>query len=339
MSDAVTFVGEAAVVTFSKDAGFTFQLFGGMAGEDGDDGADGTDGTQFRDGHGVPSDTLGVDGDYYLDVDTLRLYQRVGGSYAFKCVLGGDSGSGLPDPSALPDGTTMMVRSHVWVPDRIHQADIVLDFSIASFAKTAPNGGLLVYERGDLVTGLAAVAAYISGPPGSVLVENIPGGSVDGARDVTPGAWAITPPAYTAASMAGSFKRYGADLGADPTQTVRLTADGKILQWVVTWMNKSFWGVGAAGLNAAGIAALASSQLKSTRALTVSLSPANEKVYFTWPALLGDVVQILLDGLNATADFTKRQVTIVNAAGVSTTQNVLESNNLLTGTALPFAVT
>lgn len=32
-------------------------------------------------GSGAPSDTLGSDGDFYMDVDTLDIYQKVGGTW------------------------------------------------------------------------------------------------------------------------------------------------------------------------------------------------------------------------------------------------------------------
>lgn len=38
--------------------------------------------SSFRTGSGVPSNTLGVNGDYYVDIDTLVLYQKNTGTYA-----------------------------------------------------------------------------------------------------------------------------------------------------------------------------------------------------------------------------------------------------------------
>lgn len=42
----------------------------------GQTGAPGKDGTSFHTGNGVPSDSLGRDGDSYLDLDTWDFYTK-----------------------------------------------------------------------------------------------------------------------------------------------------------------------------------------------------------------------------------------------------------------------
>lgn len=53
----------------------------GVAGTNGSPGADGEDGTTWHDGSGVPDDSLGVDGDYYLDVVTGDVYLKELGTW------------------------------------------------------------------------------------------------------------------------------------------------------------------------------------------------------------------------------------------------------------------
>ena len=72
----------------------------GPAGPSGPAGAPGEPGSVWRNGSGVPSDTLGIDGDFYLDVITGDVYRRASGSYAIVANLTGPPGAaGAPGPS------------------------------------------------------------------------------------------------------------------------------------------------------------------------------------------------------------------------------------------------
>lgn len=50
------------------------------------------DGSQWRDGSGAPSNSLGGDGDYYLDNDTGDYYKKSGGAYSLRGNLTGPQG-------------------------------------------------------------------------------------------------------------------------------------------------------------------------------------------------------------------------------------------------------
>ena len=54
----------------------------GAQGPTGPTGAAGSPGSVWYNGSGVPLDTLGVDGDYYLRNTTGDVYQKVGGTWA-----------------------------------------------------------------------------------------------------------------------------------------------------------------------------------------------------------------------------------------------------------------
>lgn len=53
----------------------------GPAGATGAQGNPGANGSTILNGHGAPANTLGNDGDYYIDVDTANMYQKVAGSW------------------------------------------------------------------------------------------------------------------------------------------------------------------------------------------------------------------------------------------------------------------
>jgi hypothetical protein len=65
----------------------------GADGADGADGTNGTDGSVWRDGTGVPSDALGVNGDYYLDDATGNVYLRAAGTYSVVASIKGADGA------------------------------------------------------------------------------------------------------------------------------------------------------------------------------------------------------------------------------------------------------
>ena len=44
-------------------------------------------GSAWRKGTGAPSDSIGVDGDWYIDSLTANAYERVAGTYVYQCCL------------------------------------------------------------------------------------------------------------------------------------------------------------------------------------------------------------------------------------------------------------
>ena len=64
----------------------------GENGQDGQNGVDGKDGTSVRTGNGTPSNTLGQDGDSYIDLDTWDYYVKENGSWVLKGNIKGQDG-------------------------------------------------------------------------------------------------------------------------------------------------------------------------------------------------------------------------------------------------------
>lgn len=73
-------------------------------------GGAGTPGSQIRNGSGVPSNSLGIDGDYYIDTDTGFLYVRAAGAYSVSVNMQGAGGGGA-------DGAASPVIVGVGAPD------------------------------------------------------------------------------------------------------------------------------------------------------------------------------------------------------------------------------
>jgi hypothetical protein len=121
----------------------------GAAGPAGSAGAAGAPGSILRNGNGAPSNSLGIDGDYYLDDVMGDVYHKVSGSYSVVANVKGPqgaSGSGAP-------GST-------WRNGRVHRANglgIDGDF----YLDTATGN---VHTK---ASGAYSVTANIKGPTGA----------------------------------------------------------------------------------------------------------------------------------------------------------------------------
>ena len=86
-----------------------------VEGQDGADGADGVDGSVWYNGSGEPSDTLGKDGDYYLDNDNGDVYLKSGGTWSQVTNIEGPPGTdGDPGPQGPPGPAGGAILSAYW---------------------------------------------------------------------------------------------------------------------------------------------------------------------------------------------------------------------------------
>lgn len=221
----------------------------------------------------------------------------------------------------------------------LNQDEIGPGFSIASFTKATPNPGTVLYRRGSTLTSITVSVTYVAGPPTVGTLANILAGSVGGG-DVNPTAWTFSSP-FATGTQPTNVKRDGTDLGADPTWTIQLNATGTaaaVATVVITWTRDVYFGVGVAGLNTeAAIKGLASNALATGRTRTITVSPANQKVYYAFPKAYG-VATFTLNGFPAAFN-TAFELGLTNVNGLTSTYYVYESTNLLTGTSLAFGVT
>jgi len=74
----------------------------GTPGAVGAAGQNGANGATWRDGAGVPSNSLGLDGDYYLNTTTGDVYKKASGSYSVVGNLRGPTGATGPSGSSGP---------------------------------------------------------------------------------------------------------------------------------------------------------------------------------------------------------------------------------------------
>jgi len=75
----------------------------GIDGPTGPTGATGTAGSVWRDGAGVPSDALGINGDYYLNNTNGDVYLKAAGAYTVETNIQGPSGAGDAQVTATAD--------------------------------------------------------------------------------------------------------------------------------------------------------------------------------------------------------------------------------------------
>lgn len=106
----------------------------GADGQDGVDGEPGAPGSVWRNGSGAPSNGLGINGDYYLDVTNGNVYEKAAGTYTLQTNIKGatgaqgpqgETGAGLSikgelaDPSELPGvgdpGDGYLISGDLWV--------------------------------------------------------------------------------------------------------------------------------------------------------------------------------------------------------------------------------
>lgn len=134
----------------------------------------------------------------------------------------GGAGAAMPGVANVAGATIVEQPAGTRIARRLFAQDVDPNFAIATLAKTAPDGATLLYRRGDAITGLAIAATYTSGPPDGIALSHAFGGSTNGS-DIDPGSWSFAAP-YGTASLAGTYQRFGADAGADPTMTIELVA-------------------------------------------------------------------------------------------------------------------
>jgi hypothetical protein len=78
-------------------------IVGHLKGDAGDAGINGSDGSQWYVGTSIPADSLGVDGDFYLNTLTNDVYRKSGGTWSYLATLKGPAGPAGPEGPAGAD--------------------------------------------------------------------------------------------------------------------------------------------------------------------------------------------------------------------------------------------
>jgi hypothetical protein len=89
-------------------------IVGHLKGDIGEAGAPGANGSQWYVGTSIPSDTLGTDGDFYLNTLTNDVYRKSGGVWSYLTTLAGPAGpagpQGLPGAGFNDTGTLILLN-------------------------------------------------------------------------------------------------------------------------------------------------------------------------------------------------------------------------------------
>jgi hypothetical protein len=246
--------------------------------------------------------------------------------------LGGQIGF-VPAPAAGDAADFKYLNANgTW--EQLNEDQILPGFSIASFAKTAPDG-VLIYRRADAIPGVNVTASYITGPAiaptalvNSFGVDNYTGAFVD------PTAWTFIAPFLMPTAQVPSVSYDGSDLGADPTWTITLNAtsgpgsDSAAI--TVTWTRDIYWGVSALlTLTGAQVVALSDTILSPTKSRTVTLNPVAEYFYYAFPTSLGTVTMV--DLATGFAVGLEAPFLVGITSGIASTYKVYRTTFALTG--------
>ena len=128
---------------YLKSAG-AYALVGTLKG---DQGLTGFAGSVWRSGVGVPSNTVGIDTDFYLDASSGNLYKRGAGVYSLVMLLKGGTGATGPQGPTGPSGAVAHAASHA---------------SGGSDQLTAASIGALAIAGGEITGSLSVTGSALS---------------------------------------------------------------------------------------------------------------------------------------------------------------------------------
>lgn len=145
----------------------------GDKGDTGNTGATGAPGSVWRNGTGAPSNSLGVDGDFYLDDATGNVYQKLSGTYSIVANIEGPTGPVGPAANITPD--THPGTSTAW--DDEFEFGTTIDTVGSRFAGAnpwvimGPTGGAYLVADGSLLMSVASAVGQL------LVVQSVPSGT------------------------------------------------------------------------------------------------------------------------------------------------------------------
>jgi hypothetical protein len=149
----------------------------GSTGATGSAGSNGTNGSVWRDGSGVPSNSLGANGDYYLDDSTGNVYLRSAGTYSIVANI-----KGLPN-------------ARITTP--AYSANLTINWAVADVIRVTLTGNITITNSGA-VDGQKCILELLQDATGSRTVA-FTGETRFGASVTT----------FTATTTANKFDRLG----------------------------------------------------------------------------------------------------------------------------------
>ena len=200
---------------------------------------------------------------------------------------------------------------------RLTQSMIADDFSIGSFSVS----GSSLVEVGSTVTNPSFSASYTVPPTSAFISDNRGNLSSD----------VIGNPNSFTYSNSYTENSYGASVSWTLTASDGTISD--VANDNKTWVQRSYWGVGAAGgNNAAFIQALSGSALDNNRSRSFTVTASStEKIYFAYRAAFGDAT-FTVGGFSGGFIKVSDSISVTNAFGFTEDYTLYESDNLGLGT-------
>lgn len=191
-------------------------------------------------------------------------------------------------------------------------------FEISTFVHT----GSSLIELGDTLTDPSFTASY----NGTVALAEIEDDQATGLVDVTGTPTAFT---YTASY---TFTTFGDSVVWTLTAEDALASSDSDTE-TSTWVQKVFWGVGAAGgTTEAFIEALANNQLRTNRNKTFTVTASgSEKIYYAYRSAFGDAT-FTVGGFSGGFFKVSDTISVTNTFGETENYTLYETDNLGLGT-------
>lgn len=124
----------------------------------GSPGAPGAPGSVWRTGSGAPSNSLGLNGDLYLDIVTGNVYQKISGTYSLSCNISGPAGAVGQQGAPGSNGAALLWNPFVNYTNTGAGAGDIFVSTIPATAFATPSNGTL---GGDQV--VVAIEGYTTG--------------------------------------------------------------------------------------------------------------------------------------------------------------------------------
>jgi hypothetical protein len=215
-------------------------------------------------------------------------------------------------PFAL--GQSLVWNGSVWIPAQLTADQILPSFQITF------SGGMLV-EVGSTVTHPSFTATYTSTPTSAVLTDSVPNPS----QNVI-----STPTSFS------SVNNYTQNVYGQAV-TFTLTAGNgiatRVANTIITWVEKNYYGVGAAGQSSAAFIQGLSGSFLATARQTTFISPnagPSQKIYYAHRTGFGIAAptNFIVGGFAGGFSATNTSVSVTNGFGVTDTYVIYESDNL-----------
>lgn len=275
---------------------------------------------------GVPSNSTGGNGDFYVQTDTKCLYgPKASGQWPTTCTSLGSNGSGLPGitvtntPAEAQDFLITTDTTHaVW--RRAHPSDLAPDYAIQSFSCSTNCGGSM--EIGQSFSNPAFSASYVGGLPTAASIS-------DGTNSTS-----LTSP-FTSGTLS---QTYTSSTSGQKCFTLSTTPSASSSTCPASWSPRSFAGIGTAGATGATASGNNAALTGATGTLNSAglnnqgtygpFSPSNQTIYI----ILSGPGHTFKDQNNVSFPMTCSAIAFTNQFGASIPNQYICASSILNST-------